>query len=107
MGNLELAAKCYLNATHLDPRNLTLQSHKADLYPQLGMHKKATDTYDTFSLLERETDTVVFQELMVKFQEYWRNKEPSFVNYFLHYYANRPGKCKKSNIVTSSMQPLA
>ena len=45
-GNLELAAKCYSNATHLDPRNLTLQSHKANLYHQLGMHKKAIDTYE-------------------------------------------------------------
>ena len=44
-GNLELAAKCYLNATHLEPHNLTLQAHKANLYNQQGVHIKAIDTY--------------------------------------------------------------
>ena len=43
-GILEVVTKCYSNATHLDPSNLTLQAHKTNFYHQLGMH--AIDTYE-------------------------------------------------------------
>ena len=50
--NLGLASKCYLNVTHLDPCNLTLQYRKANLYHQLGMHKQAIDTYENISKVQ-------------------------------------------------------
>ena len=58
------------------------------------------------SLLERERDEALFNQLMAKFNQYWAEKEPAFVHYFQQYYANRPGMCK-DYIDTSKLQLTA
>ena len=58
-----------------------------------GVDKKyQLDLYQTLSLLENETDVAVFQHRLVKFSQYWKDKAPTFVQYFQQYYANRPGR---------------
>ena len=52
-GSLPLAAQCFSKASHFDPTNLTLIWQKANLYQELGMVKKASDSYESL-LMVRE-----------------------------------------------------
>ncbi len=45
-GQLSLALQCFSKACRLDPGNLKYPWRKAEVYDQLGEHKKALDTYD-------------------------------------------------------------
>ena len=58
-----------------------------------GVHEDyRLDVYQTLSLLERERNLVTFNDRLLKFNEFWKDKAPTFTEYFQEYYANRPGR---------------